>query len=241
MIEIMVYGSCVSRDLVAIHKKSLECVDYVARQAWISAASEGLDPILETELSSKFQNEMLAGDFKSDAYQRISQHIESCDLLLLDIIDDRFGVYPLDGSYVTPSAEFSVSGVRHQLQLGDHIPFGSDQHFDLWVEGAQALKETIGDYMGKCFVLGARYTDVSLDGTVVPDALARKSSDWNQLYDRYYDALVAMGFNVIRLPAKMAVTTKYHQWGVAPFHYVEGAYGWWLEQILKSKPELAAK
>lgn len=241
MIEVMVYGSCVSRDLVAIHKKSLECVDYVARQAWISAASEGLDPILETELSSKFQNEMLAGDFKSDAYQRISEHIERCDLMLMDIIDDRFGVYPLQSSYITPSAEFALSGARRELPLGDHIPFGADQHFDLWVGGAQTLKKVIGDNMGKCFVLGAPYTDVSLDGTVVPDALARKPSEWNQQYARYYEALVSMGFKVIHLPMKMAVTTKFHQWGVAPFHYVEGAYRWWLEQILESKPELVRK
>lgn len=235
MLKVVVYGSCVSRDLVALQRKKMECIDYVARQSWISAASRGLEPTSKTELSSKFQNEMLAGDFRSDAFERLNTNVAGSDLILIDIIDDRFGVYPLEGGYITPSAEFSVSGVRPSLRLGDHIPFGTDKHFELWMVAAQVAKESLRENLDKCFVLGAPFTDVSLDETIVPDALSRNAAVWNQQYARYYDYLVSIGFNVIRLPSKMAVSTKYHQWGVAPFHYVEGAYRWWFDQIMEAK------
>lgn len=241
MLKVVVYGSCVSRDLVALHRKSMECVDYVARQSWISATSKGQIPTSETELSSKFQNEMLAGDFRSDAIERLNAKVADSDLILIDIIDDRFGVYPLEGAYITPSAEFSTSGVRPNLALGDHIAFGTDRHFELWTFAAQKMKEALGENIDKCFVLCAPFTDIALDETIVPDALSRPASVWNELYARYYDHLKSIGFNVVRLPSKMAVTTRYHQWGVAPFHYVESAYRWWYDHIMDANPALPGR
>lgn len=238
MLNVTVYGSCVSRDLVALQKKTMNCIDYVARQSLISAASKAQEPMLDTELSSKFQNEMLAGDFRSDAFQRLHTNATESDLILIDIIDDRFGVYPFGESYITPSAEFAQSGVRQSLQLGTHIPFGTDEHFELWMPAALAMKQSLSENMAKCFVLSAPFTDASLDGTIVPEALSRNATVWNQQYARYYDHLGSIGFNVIRLPSKMAVSTKYHQWGVAPFHYVEGAYGWWFDRIVETMPKM---
>lgn len=241
MLKVMVYGSCVSRDLVGIQKKTMECVDYVARQSWISATSEGQELTSRIDLRSKFQNEMLVGDFRSDAIIRMNANITNVDLVLIDLIDDRFGVYPIDRGYITPSAEFAASGLRPRLQLGVHIPFGTDEHFELWSLAAQKMKESLGQNIDKCFVLCAPFTNIALDETTVPDALSRSALVWNQQYARYYDHLADNGFNVIRLPSKMAVSTKYHQWGVAPFHYVEGAYRWWYDRIVQSKPGLLGK
>ncbi|WPR66127.1 DUF6270 domain-containing protein [Glutamicibacter protophormiae] len=239
VLKVFVYGSCVSRDLVELHKKSMDCVDYVARQSWISAASAESELPSESKLSSKFQNAMLAGDFGSDALLRINSRIDESDLVLLDIVDDRFGVYPLNGGYVTPSAEFTMSGLRKNLNLGTHIPFGTDEHFELWSDAARTMMGSLGYGIEKCIVLSVPFTEVSFESTIVPDALSRKAASWNEAYLRYYDFLSSIGFRVISLPAKMAISTRYHQWGVAPFHYVEGAYRWWFDRIIEARPSLA--
>lgn len=233
MIKVLVYGSCVSRDLVAIHRDKMECVDYIARQSWISATSSPETPIRDNSLTSNFQQEMLAGDFLSDAPERITEQFDSCDIILLDIVDDRFGIYPLRESFVTPSAEFASSGIRPSLPLGKHIAFGSDEHFDLWTSSARILRDKLGSNINRAFLLEVEFTDRSLDSSVVPKALGKNSSDWNQEYSRYYAFARSIGFQVMNLPSKLAISTKYHQWGIAPFHYVEAAYGWWLDRILE--------
>lgn len=241
MIKALVYGSCVSRDLVAIHSDRIMCVDYIARQSWISASSAPLSPVAETKLTSKFQQDMLDGDFASSAITTIESSIDASDVLILDLIDDRFGVFPLDDGYITPTAEFAMSGIRASLDMGIHIRFGTDRHFELWTSSAKDLKYSLGSNLGKTFLLRTIFTSSSVDGSLVPDALERKSMDWNQQYERYYEFAKSIGFQVIALPTELAVSTPHHQWGIAPFHYIEAAYGWWLDRIIESIPILNDK
>ncbi|MEE2568483.1 DUF6270 domain-containing protein [Pseudarthrobacter sp. J64] len=233
MANAFVYGSCVSRDLVRLFDKDLTCLEYIARQGWISAASSPEVPLDGTLLTSPFQQRMVDGDFASDALTALAQALPDADLVLMDIIDDRFGVYPLGDSFITPSAEFGASGLRRSLELGQHIPFGSDQHFELWCQAAQKVRECIGDYSWKTFLLAAPFTEFSVDGSAIPPALERPSSLWNEQYRRYYRFAHKLGFNVLTLPDAFAVSTPHHTWGIAPFHYLESSYRWWLEEIKK--------
>lgn len=230
-LEILVYGSCVSRDLVALKAPRTNCAEYVARQSWISATSPGAQGSSGSLLTSSFQQRNLDGDLKSDALARIGQRAESVDALLLDLIDDRFGVYPHEDGFITPTAEFRQSGLKDSLALGDHIPFGTDRHLELWGTAASRMRDGLGDLIGRTYVLEAPFTGVSLDGSPVRDAMERDHESWNELYRPYYARLRELGFQVLALPAQYAVTTPHHRWGRAPFHYVESAYGWWHEQI----------
>lgn len=234
MLNAFVYGSCVSRDLVAIFEPEIDCLDYIARQAWISAASSPNKSVEATQLTSPFQQRMLDGDFASTALSELRDALPRADVVLMDIIDDRFGVYPLGDGYITPSAEFGASGLRHMLDLGKHIPFGSDRHFELWSEAAAQVRESVDDYVWKTFLLAAPYTDVSVDDTQVVLALEKPSHLWNEQYERYYRLAQKLGFQVLTLPDALAVSTPHHKWGVAPFHYLEVSYGWWFEEIRRA-------
>lgn len=234
MKNVVVYGSCVSRDLTALFPSDLECGTYIARQSWISATSEAREPVQKSELTSSFQQRMLDGDLSSSALPELSKALQNSDIVLLDIIDDRFGVYPVGESYVTPSAEFGASGLRSRLPLGTHIPFGCDEHFALWTKSAEMIREAIGDSNSKVFLLGATFAEWSIDGTEVGLALEKPAPVWNKLYERYYAYARALGFQLLMLPEAFSVSTPHHKWGSAPFHYVEASYGWWLNLIKES-------
>lgn len=234
MLNAFVYGSCVSRDLVALFASELNCLDYIARQGWISAASMPHGATGTTQLTSPFQQRMLDGDFASNGLAELSNALPVADVVVMDIIDDRFGVYPLGDSYITPTAEFGASGLRPALDLGKHIPFGSDRHFELWCTAAEKVRETVGDYSGKTFLLAAPYTDVSVDGNRIVPALEKPSNLWNEQYQRYYRFAKQSGFQVLTLPDAFAVSTPHHKWGVAPFHYLEASYGWWFDEIRRT-------
>ena len=228
MIRTLVYGSCVSRDLIALHNDEMICVDYIARQSWISATSTPIESVDADgiALDSKFQNQMLMGDFASSALTSLNEAMNECDLILIDIIDDRFGVYPLDNGYITPTAEFATSGIRSSLELGKHIPFGCDEHFELWSKSAEKLRSTLDEVIERVFVLSTEFTERSTDDTVVPQALGSSACLWNEKYKRYYLHVKSLGFKVVDLPSKLAVSTPHHRWGIAPFHYMEASYEW---------------
>lgn len=228
MIRTLVYGSSVSRDLIALHTDEMICVDYIARQSWISATSTPIESVVAdgTALDSKFQNQMLMGDFASSALTSLTEVMNECDLILIDIIDDRFGVYPLDNGYITPTAEFATSGIRPTLELGKHISFGSDEHFELWSKSAEKLRSALDEVIERVFILSTEFTERSTDDTAVPEALGSSAYLWNEKYKRYYSHVKSLGFKVVELPSKLAVSTPHHRWGIAPFHYMEASYEW---------------
>lgn len=231
MKNVLVYGSCVSRDLVALNANKLTCIDYIARQSWISAGTGAISADLNPSLTSAFQNRMLMGDIRSSAIPTLKEKADDADILLVDIVDDRFGVRECNGGFITPSAEFQSSGIGKQLPVGKIIAFGTDDHFELWKSAANIIVECIESLLDKTFVLRTKFTNRSADGVPVPPARGREANEWNIDYDRYYSYLKGLGVKVLELPDELAVSTSEHQWGVAPFHYVNEAYDWWLEKI----------
>lgn len=230
-LDVLVYGSCVARDLVTLHEPSMHCVDYIARQSWISAGNLGSDIQLEQLLASKFQQRNLEGDLRSDALERVDTHLADTDLLLIDLIDERFGVYRFENGYVTPSAEFKRSGLAKQIELGKHIPFGSDEHLRLWHAAAEKVRDLLAKSDTRTYVLETPYTSVSVDGSDVAPAMGRQPEEWNRQYQPYFGILRHLGFTVLKMPVEFAVTTPHHIWGSAPFHYVEQSYRRLNEQI----------
>lgn len=232
-LDVYVYGSCVSRDLIEYFRPEAACIEYVARQSWISATSATNVGDVEIGLDSAFQCRMLEGDLAGDALDQIARSSDGADAILLDIVDDRFGVYPCGEGYLTPSAEFHAAGLRNILELGEHIPFGTPQHLELWTAAAYSIWSAIGEHRHKTFLLGANFTATSVDGAAVPPALGRGAGEWNDLYRQYYERARDIGFQVLMLPDALAVTTPHHRWNAAPFHYVEYSYVWWYENVLR--------
>lgn len=219
-----IFGSCVSRDLARIDSGRFVVGYYLARQSWISAYSPPRRAP-KHDLVSPFQRRMVDGDFGSLGARLLrgggpSEH----DLVLIDLVDERVGVVPYQGSWVTWSGEMRRSGALPATSRRQLVSFGTDQHFDLWRDAAQRAREDLDAVMDRVVVLNARFTDETREGGAVEPSGGDSAAVWNSRYARYYNHLRGLGFLVIEQEAQHSVSTEAHKWGPAPFHYVDEAY-----------------
>ncbi len=227
--SVLILGSCVSRDLVATSQGRLRTLSYVARQSWISAFSPPSPTPPHQSLESKFQIRNLEGDWASSAPSEFRSRARLADKVLLDLVDERDGVYVTKpGRFVTNSAELRRSGWlprAHGLRL---VPFGSDEHFQLWEEAAAQMHCLLGELglAERSTLLATPFTDYADDGEV-PRHANTPAEEWNRLFTRYYDTARRLGFTVVQLPQHLARSTTRHTWGPAPYHYVPEAYRFW--------------
>lgn len=235
-----VYGSCVSRDVVRTVPDIFELIFYGARSSWISAFSKpSLLPHKPTLLNSSFQNKMLKADFLSLNVKEIMDinRANKLDLLLLDIVDERTGVYQLrTGNFVSLTNELQNSGWAETLSVHHVIRFGTDEHFTLWKNAARKLKNVLvqNGLFDRTFLINASFVAINDDGTKTPLALGRQASEWNNLYARYYDFLSSINFSILNPSADTLYSSASHIWKPAAYHYIDAFY----EDVVKKLGEI---
>ncbi|MGP5013549.1 DUF6270 domain-containing protein [Glutamicibacter ardleyensis] len=220
----MIYGSCVSRDLVRIDSERFAPGHYTARQSWISGVSLPSRPP-EIKLASAFQKRMVEDDYRSSARTIMTSTRPSrSDLIILDLIDERVGVFENDEGHITYSNELKKSKAISEDQLNELIAFGSDHHFNLWAEAASELRELLAPHISKVRLIAAKFAETMVDGSRLKPFRDIEAQDWNRLYERYYAYADNLGFSLIEHDPKFAISTSDHKWGATPFHYVDEAY-----------------
>lgn len=197
---------------------------YLARQSWISAFSKPVAPP-RYELASKFQARMVDFDFRSMGKRLIGgDRALASDVILLDLVDERLGVIPLNGTYITWSGEMRRAGLVSSGDLRKWIKFGTDKHFALWSNAAEKMCAALEPVMDRVFVLGAKFAAKSIEGDTIDGPSGRSIAEWNAMYDRYFGKLEDLGFTVLHQNPEVCVSTTEHLWGIAPYHYVDRAY-----------------
>lgn len=92
--NVAIYGSCVSRDVLRVHPVA-PVAAYAARSSWVSALTPPVaEPDADIGLASDFQARMVRDDFASTA----PAALDAGDALLLDLTDERFGVIEYGGA-----------------------------------------------------------------------------------------------------------------------------------------------
>lgn len=139
-----IWGSCVSRDTME-YVRSYSVGEYVARQSAIVSLAPAPHLAVPVErLESDFQRRMLVGDMKSNVAERIDESESKC--VLLDLVDERRGVWRFpDGSFLTNSVEAFRTKIDDWAPAmgARHIKFGTDEHYNLWVEGFTSIARSI--------------------------------------------------------------------------------------------------
>lgn len=233
-LDVRVFGSCVSRDIARICGARLRAVQYIARQSWISAANPPVSaPSVASQLQSPFQQRNLDGDFASSALGSLRASSRS-SVTVLDLIDERFGVWQLGHGYVTDTQELRESGWNTIIASdAEYIPFGSDTHFDAWSSAAKRILSEISrdKDAGKPIVIRGDFVHSDVEATPLPRYGNRSSEEWNELFARYYQLLEGWGLEIVEPPREFLRTHKGHAWGPAPFHYVDGFYEYAADSI----------
>ncbi|WP_269770464.1 DUF6270 domain-containing protein [Brevibacterium yomogidense] len=138
--RIDIWGSCVSRDTLE-HMPDVTVGEYIARQSAIVTLGPAatLDVPLEL-LDSNFQRRMITGDQNADVAERLETSVPA--LVLVDLIDERRGVWRFPGNrFLTNSVEAYKTGIDTwgPKKGGRLIDFGSNEHFELWKQGFDAV------------------------------------------------------------------------------------------------------
>lgn len=226
--RVFIYGSCVSRDsLEHAGPERYTVTRYVARQSLVSAygGSARVEP--GGTITSPFQRRMVEGDAEGNLLAVLRAHVESTDLLLWDLTDERLGVLVApDGAILTRSVDLISADIAPRLDGWRHVPFGSDEHFTVW---AAALDQFCADLrllglLNRTVLLAVPWAASTDDGGPVPRSFGVSSGEANALLERYYRAAETHGVRVERVPEDLAVAGADHRWGRAPFHYAHRTY-----------------
>lgn len=231
--RVFIAGSCVARDTIETMRADVDLLAYVARQSWISAVSPPTR-LLQPTLTSRFQQRMVDEDLGSTLLDRLREHADRIEVLLLDLTDERLGVLELpDGSRVTWSQELRESEAVPQAKedgaLRGDVPvveFGTPRHRELWAEAAERVVATLaeGGLLERTLLLDVPWAARTSAGTPIRGYQGRPVEEWNPIVADYAAVLTGLGVRSLTLPADLAVGADDHQWGQAAYHYADAAY-----------------
>lgn len=225
--RVFIHGSCVARDLLTILRDhGFELSYYSPRQSLIGllGAIDGLEQHLDlSALSSRFQRRVVEGSIRADLINQFEEHAPNTDLVLWDLTDERLGVYEIDGRFVTRTLELISAGLDERLQRhAKFIPFGTDEHFDLWTRAMypwhSALQRSKLDE--RVILLAPQWADRFGDGALTPTSFGVSALEHKMLADRYYDHVsqVIPAVHVVGRSVRTS-SSRNHHWGPAPFHF----------------------
>jgi hypothetical protein len=226
--KILIFGSCVSRDVFnVIDQENLDfsIVDFFART---SLASLSCNPVsIDIDLlsiESAFQRRSVERDLNKIFFTFLPNCV--FDVLLMDFVDDRFNLlmFP-DGSGITESAEFKKS--KHVISGGSRqIPRFSKDFFRVWECGWELLKNKLVK-MNKLerILINKVYFSTHDDNgkffkfyAYIDEANKYLENVYNKLQS---DLKVEQFVNYKDLEM---VSDSSHRWGTSPFHYTNSIY-----------------
>jgi hypothetical protein len=236
--KILIFGSCVSRDILNYPqaKAQFVLIDYYARSSIASLGARPIEmPSTVQNISSKFQRRMVERDIRKDFLNDLARL--QFDVLLIDLIDERFSLYvEPEGRACTLSSELLCSGFLKDAVTASRISSGSEEFWRLWEAGWLILVNRLRDlrHLGRLRVnqvfWGARTEN---GGNFEPHYSSRRIDQANQFLDRMYQRISVdiPSDQFLRFDQGLMTGSVTHKWGISPFHYVDAYYHAAIQQL----------
>jgi len=240
MSRVAIVGSCITRDLWPILGEAPADLLYVSRTSLPSlfaTPAPGFQPSSEPPAPLKrHQHRALVADVTKRGLAALVEHRPTH--IIFDFIDERFGLWSVDGTFVTHSWELEVSGYLAQpaLRRGQPIARLSDACERLWLDAVHEMSGFLRATPlrdARLILHEARWAEVwaAPDGTRRPfenvEIWPGQPTDitaHNRLLDTYQDAFCAATPDVVRIAASERLADPQHRWGLSPFHYTPAYY-----------------
>lgn len=230
--RVLIFGSCVSRDAFALSQHDLVLAAYIARSSLASAfgaskPSLGIGAYLEN-IESEFQRKAVARDFARSAAAIMRS--TACEMVLLDLIDERFALLDVSGALVTISNELKATGFPIRGRI---VESGSPEHQEFWRRGLDAFVAAVGKR--PLVVNRVRWASHDQHGAPLADQarILRANATLSEMYARLAEV---PGVRFIDYPDALLVADREHKWGVSPFHYVQGMYDHTMRELERMLP-----
>lgn len=242
-VRVLIFGSCVSRDILdyqAAENRSLKLVDYFARSSMASLAAIPFEiplPACLNNIKSAFQLRMVQRDMRKTFFEDLKT--AEFDILLLDFIDERFNLW-LDslGTACTLSSELVQTGFLTQHSTGREIASGSDEFWSLWETGwsifvknlvALGLIERLR--INKVFWSSSTKQGQEFGGFYSQSRIVTA----NKLLERMYHRIESdiQKWQLLTFEQKHLQAADAHKWGISPFHYCDEYYAEAIRQLCR--------
>ena len=242
-INIFILGSCVSRDSFNYDDNhQFEIANYIARTSLASCFVPSiLNGIQLDQISSLFQRRV-EKDIKAILPRTLRN--TTYDILLLDVIDERFDLY-IDNSdgVCTLSNEFYTTGFDPDNSDGYIVPSGSKRFLKKWLSGWYkliAILKAQGN-LDRLRVNEVYWSNKCKDGRdYLPTYSAEKIKQANALLSTLYSHMrvVLPESQFLRFDDSYFVGANEHKWGRSPFHFEPDYYREVLNKLRDSLPPI---
>ncbi|MFM4998240.1 DUF6270 domain-containing protein [Aeromonas sanarellii] len=226
--EILIYGSCVSRDALEFDKTNkLKIKDYFARSSLASSmSSKKIEGLPIDKITSSFQRRMVESDLNKNLLQIIKE--SNYDILLIDFIDERFDLWVTpNGSVCTISNELISSGFTPPKN--EILKSGSEQWFTYWEAGWVLLINALNDSgnIHKLLINEVYWSNMTIgNDNYLPHyssaGIHAANATLNKIYNRIKNDISESQF--IKFNEDDFIGADSHKWGKSPFHYQDLVY-----------------
>lgn len=229
-LRILIVGSCVSRDAMrfAAPPEAVRLVDYFTRCSLASLASAPLRRRVDLDrLESPFQQRMVRRDHDKSLLGQLGRL--DFDVLLLDLIDERFDVH------VGPDGGFTLTSEMRRVDPhaarwpGQTLKSGSDEFMALWCRGWQRLREALhaAGRLERVRLNAVRWAGRTASGGDFGAAHPPTQIDAaNRTLVAMYGVVARdlASYQLLRFDDELLLGADQHRWGCSPFHYVDDYY-----------------
>ncbi|WP_252107373.1 MULTISPECIES: DUF6270 domain-containing protein [unclassified Halomonas] len=226
-IKVFVLGSCVSRDPFEIaEKNNFEIIAYHARSSFSSlGAKPHVDQKILSEIKSNWQRKMVRADMEKSVLEEIKKN--NFDILLIDLIDERFNISVRGDSVHTVSNEYKKA--LYQPNSYSFLKASSKEKLKLWKKGLEVLSDLLKESMlEKKVVINKVYWTLKGDGAdklldrYTEEAIYETNAQLEVMYDEIANSIPDAKF--INYNSGDLIVDKNHKWGLEPFHFSRNVF-----------------
>jgi hypothetical protein len=219
--NLMIFGSCVSRDALEYDEsKSIKLIGYYARSSMVSLfSSPCVDTSVLDRIESSFQRKMVQADMDKSFQKAIKR--PDVDLLLIDFIEERFALQKVNGGYRTISAEYKKASAP--ISMPSVRPF-TEERLALWKLSFNHLIDLVG---ATPFKINKVFWSRRVGNGMVMDHVTEEQVECANhhlaaMYKHVADRCGEQCF--IDYDPSMFFCEANHKWGLSPFHYNRSLY-----------------
>lgn len=220
--RIFVIGSCVSRDALELFEPDeVKLVSYLARTSFASQVSPSVDNFrYYSGIKSKFQSRMVENDLEKKLFIEIKD--KDFDIVLLDLIDDRFDLVEYESvGLATRSVEFMSTCKTSSITK--RISHHGEAYDILWKIGFNRFLKLLDErgVLHKLRLNKVFWASENSEGKILTKfskSFIDKENEYLQKRYAYAKSLLK-DENFYTFENDVFVADSKHRWGESPFHY----------------------